>query len=261
MLHFLRLFVMAIAATVLFVAPSLAAKLTITGDVTYRERIALPAGATLSVGLVDLAKPDEPRIAAAAALANPGEVPLTFTLNFDENIIVAGHTYGLVAEIIADNGAVWFRNATPYTVSLPTPSEPIVIIVTFLGSNGTTPAPVAEVPTITPLLDVTWEAETIAGQPVIRGAKSSLSIASDMRAGGRGGCNSWFAQAEVNGEALAFSAVAATRMACATAEITAQEQGFFAAIAATRYWRLRDDKLALVDSAGTDLAVFVRSRF
>lgn len=261
MLHFLRLFVVAAAAIVLCTAPSLAAKLTITGDVTYRERIALPPGATLSVGLVDLAKPDEQRIVAAAALANPGEVPLTFTLNFDEEIIVSGHTYGLVAEIIADNGAVWFRNATPYAIDLPTPAEPIVIVVSFLGSDGTAPAPAPSVPAITPLLDVTWEAETIAGLPVISGAKSSLSIASDMRAGGRGGCNSWFAQAEVNDEALAFSAVAATRMACATAEITAQEQGFFAAIASTRYWRVRDDKLVLVDAAGTDLAVFIRSRF
>lgn len=261
MLQFLRLFVMAVAAVALFTAPSLAAKITITGDVTYRERIALPAGATLSVGLVDLAKPDESRIVAAAALASPGEVPLTFTLNFDEDIIIAGQTYGLVAEIIADNGAVWFRNATPYIVSLPAPSEPIVIIVNFLGSDGTAPTPAPEVPAITPLLDVTWEAESIAGQPVINGAKSSLSIASDMRAGGRGGCNSWFAQAEVNGEALAFSAVAATRMACVSAEITAQEQGFFAAIARTRYWRVRDDKLVLVDTAGTDLAVFLRSRF
>ena len=141
MLHFLRIFVMAAAAIVLCTAPSLAAKLTITGDVTYRERIALPPGATLSVGLVDLAKPDEQRIVAAAALANPGEVPLTFTLNFDEEIIVAGHTYGLVAEIIADNGAVWFRNAAPYAIDLPTPAEPIVIVVSFLGSDGTAPAP------------------------------------------------------------------------------------------------------------------------
>jgi putative lipoprotein len=260
MLQLLRIVVMVAAAMALAGTPALAAKLTVTGDVTYRERIALPAGATLSVHLVDLAKPDESRITAAAALANPGEVPLTFTLNFDENIIVTGHSYGLVAEIIADNGAIWFRNATPYSIVLPTPVDPIVIVVSFLGSNGTAPA-APETPDVTPLLDITWEAQTLAGQPVVAGAKSSLSIAADMRAGGRGGCNSWFAQAEVNGEMLVFSAVAATRIACAAPEITAQEQAFFAAIASTRYWRIREDNLVLVDSAGTDLATFIRSRF
>ena len=65
----------------------------------------------------------------------------------------------------------------------------------------------------------------------------------------------------MNGEALAFSAVAATRMACLSDEMNAQEQSFFAALAATRFWKLRDDRLVLVDAAGAELAVFGKSRF
>ena len=246
------------AALLALAAPALAAKITLKGDVTYRERIALPAGATLSVGLVDLARPEEPRVAAAAALANPGQVPLTFTLNFDEEIVLPGHSYALVAEIVADNGAVWFRNAEPYAIDPLAPASAILILVNFVDG---TEAALPVVPAIAPILDLTWDAESIAGLPVIHGATTTLSIASDMRAGGRGGCNSWFAQAAVNGEAVAFSAVAATRMACPSPEITAQEQSFFAALAATRYWRIRDEKLVLADSAGSDLAIFAKSRY
>lgn len=236
------------------VAPAEAAKLTIVGDVTYRERIALPPEATLSVRLVDLAAPEAEGPAATAAIASPGQVPLTFTLNIDDTSVRADHAYGLVAEIMVADGTVWFRNAEPYAIDPAAPAGPILIVVNFQGTIAT-PAPKA------PILDITWQAESIGGVAVLRGPGPSLSIAPDMRAGGRGGCNSWFAQVAVNGEGLAFSAVAATRMACLSDEMNTQEQSYFAALAATRFWRLRDDKLVLVDAAGSDLAVFGRSRF
>jgi putative lipoprotein len=236
-------------------APAMAAKLTISGDVTYRERIALPAGAALSVALVDLQSPQGERVSATAPIAARGQVPLTFTLNVDDGVIEPGRFYGLIAEIVASDGAVWFRSPSPYPLDLADLAAPILITVNFAGRIETPePAP-------PPILDVTWQAEVLAGKPVLRGPAPSLSIARDQRAGGRGGCNSWFAQAAMNGEALAFSAVAATRMACLSDEMNAQEQSFFAALAATRFWKLRDDRLVLVDAAGAELAMFGKSRF
>lgn len=256
MLKHLHLGLALCAALLVFAAPALAAKLTLTGDVTYRERIALPAAGTLRVRLIDLATPDQARVEAEAAIANPGQVPLTFTLNLDETIVQPGHSYGLVAEIVAD-GAIWFRNVEPYPVDPLAPASPILIVVTFAGKIvDKTDIPAAPPPP--PILDVTWQAESIGGTPVVGSAPATLSIAGDMRAGGRGGCNSWFAQAKIDGDAIAFSAVAATRMSCA-AGITEQETAFFAALGATRFWRLRDDKLVLVDSAGLDLVAFAKS--
>jgi putative lipoprotein len=246
----------AMAALMLsFAAPAMGAKLTISGDVTYRERIALPAGATLSVALVDLAAPETEGISATAPIAARGQVPLTFTLNVDESLLETGRSYGLVARIVAEDGAVWFRNAEPYPLDLPDLATPILITVGFAGRVET---PEAAPP---PILDVTWKVEMLDGQPVLGGPAPSLSIARDLRAGGRGGCNSWFAQAALTDDRLAFSAVAATRMACLSDAANAQEQAFFAALAATRFWRLRDDSLVLVDAAGAELMVLARSRF
>lgn len=257
-----------VAAALLFVAlagPALADKVTLTGDVTYRERIALPPGGVLTVSLVDLAMPGQPRVTAKAAIAGPGSVPLTFTLNFDESVVLPGHSYALDAEIGGPDGTLWFRTPTAYPIDPLEPTEPIVIVV----NRAPEPQEPASVPvgvpppttTPSPVLNVTWQALTIAGKPVGRGLVSSLSIAPDMRAGGRGGCNSWFAQAELNEQRLLFSAVAATRMACLSDDATAQEDSFFAALAETRFWRLDDKLLVLLDTAGAELAVLEQSRF
>lgn len=258
----MRILGLAVAMAVLFIAtafPALADRLTLRGDVTYRERIALPEGGTLSVALIDLAAPERPGLAATAAIASQGQVPLTFTLNFDSNSIDPAHKYALVAQISAGDGAVWFKNNEPYPVDPLAPVDPILILLNFQGTVDTPETPVQ--PVAPPILDITWRAQTIGGKPVVRGAVSSLSIGSDMRAGGRGGCNNWFAQAQVNGQALAFSAVGATRMACIDDATTAQEQAFFDVLAQTRFWRLDDGHLMLLDAAGGELAVLEKSRF
>lgn len=260
----MRVFVAVVMVLVSLIGPAFADKVTLTGDVTYRERIALPPGGWLTVSLVDLAMPTQPRVSAKAAIASPGRVPLTFALNFDQSVILPGHSYALDAEIAGDDGTLWFRTASPYAVDPLTPAQPIVIIVSRAPEPeepATVPVDVPAPPPPSELLDVTWQAQTIAGKPVGRGLVSSLNIASDMRAGGRVGCNSWFAQAEVSGERLLFSAVAATRMACLSDDATAQEDSFFAALAATRFWRLEDEHLTLLDGAGVELALLEKSPF
>lgn len=257
----MRIVVALVALLLALASPALAAKVTLKGDVTYRERIALPPGGTLTVSLIDLATPDKPRVSAKAPIGSPGQAPLTFALNFDDTVIVAGRSYALVAEI-AGPDAVWFRNAEPYALDPLAPAQPVLIIVSIVPKDEAVVVPEPVVPPApSPILDITWQAETIGGTPAARGIVSSLSIASDMRAGGRGGCNSWFAQAEVNAERLIFSAVAATRMACISDDATKQEDSFFAVLAATRFWRLDKDHLILLDAGGVELANLVKSRF
>lgn len=256
--------VLALAALLLaFVGPALADTVTLKGDVTYRERIALPPGGVLTVSLIDLAAPGQPRVSAKAAIASPGQVPLTFTLNFDDSVVLPGHNYALVAEISNADGTPWFRNTEPYAVAPLAPVAPILIIVSMVPNAEQEEIAIVEPQPATPLpiLDVTWQADSIGGAPVTRGIVSSLSIAADKRAGGRGGCNSWFAQAELDAERLVFSAVAATRMACMSDDATKQEDSFFAALAATRFWRLNGDRLLLVDAGGKELAVLEKSPF
>ena len=221
-----------------------AAQTTLSGEVTYRERIALPDNGTLRILLVDLATPSQPRVQAEGAIASPGQVPLSFNLTFDDAVFTTGHSYGLKAEILAD-GQVWFRNAEPLPIDLAAP-QAIVIITNFAGRVDDPSARPAVDPR--PILDVTWTAEQVGGLAVTPD-ESTLSIASDMRAGGRGGCNSYFTQAQISNDRLAFSPVAATRMACGET-VMAREAVFFDGLNATRFWRLAGDRLELLDAGG-----------
>jgi putative lipoprotein len=261
-MRILDLVAMAATLLLLTVAPAMAERVTLTGDVTYRERIALPEAGTLTVALIDLAQPEKPGLAATAAIATPGQVPLTFTLNLDTNTLDLTHDYALVAQIAGADGAVWFRNVEPYPIDPLAPTEPILIVVNFQGGAD---APLADAPVAPPvppaILGTTWNAASIGGTPVARGSVSSLSIGSDMRAGGRGGCNSWFAQAQVGEQTLALSAVAATRMACIDDTLSAQETAFFDVLARTRFWRVDGSSLTLLDVAGAELAVLEKSRY
>jgi putative lipoprotein len=252
---------LAAAVVTMSAMPALAEPVTLAGEVTYRERIAMPEGATLRIRLIDLTAPGMPtRVEAEAAVSQPGQVPLGFTLNFDDRVIAAGHEHALVAEISA-NLQLWFRNSEPYRLDPLAPAQPLLIIANFVGRIVPTPAPErapVEV-TATPLFDVTWRATAIGDLATAPGVDSTLSIASDMRAGGRGGCNSYFSQASINGESIRLSSIAATLMACTSEQATEQERLFFEALGATRFWRITDETMVLMGPGGQPLVTFERS--
>ena len=69
----------AVLAAALAASPALATQVQLPGEVTYRERIALPDAAVLSIELIDLALPDRPRLSVSAP-TGAGQVPLGFPL-------------------------------------------------------------------------------------------------------------------------------------------------------------------------------------
>lgn len=237
------------------VLPAAAAPVTLTGEVTYRERIALPPNATLSVKLLDVSLQDtSATVHADAQIASKGQVPLTFTLNFDDSVFKPGHTYALSAEISA-GGTVWFRNTTQETVDPANLGAPMKVLVNLVrGSTEPVPPP----PALPALLDTFWRAEAIGGRAVLPNAETSLTIAADLRAGGKGGCNSYFAQADLDGDKISFSAVAGTLMACAE-PINAQERAFFDALGATSAYKIEGDLLFLLDAKGQELVRLTRT--
>ena len=57
----------------------------VEGSVTYRERLALTPGATLIVELRDVSYADAPApLIASRTIANPGQVPIEFRLEYDK---------------------------------------------------------------------------------------------------------------------------------------------------------------------------------
>ena len=73
-----------------------------------------------------------------------------------------------------------------------------------------------------------------------------------MRAGGSTGCNSWFAQAMLDGDTVRFGSATTTLRACGQS-VNLQEQAFKDAISAAMRWQVEGDELTLFGADGKAL--------
>jgi putative lipoprotein len=104
---------------------------TLTGTVSYRERIALPPDATAEVVLEDISIADRPAVEIARATVAPaGQVPIPFRLHYASDRIEADHRYGVRAAILWRSGARMFESAD-HQAALDgvTPNEGMSILV------------------------------------------------------------------------------------------------------------------------------------
>jgi len=86
---------------------------TIAGEVTYRERIALPPDAVLMVELADVSLADAPAtIIAKRRIAPAGQVPVRFEIGFDPRAIQKGRTYALQARITVGERLMFVTDAS-----------------------------------------------------------------------------------------------------------------------------------------------------
>ncbi|MCB1103471.1 MAG: YbaY family lipoprotein [Opitutaceae bacterium] len=100
-----------------------------TGTVSYRERIALPASAVLTVRLLDITKPDAPEmVLAERSISNPGNPPMAFSLPYPFGGIVAGRKYVIEARIEVE-GRLRFFSVEPHVVTPANAAQPHAILV------------------------------------------------------------------------------------------------------------------------------------
>lgn len=90
---------------------------SISGTVTYRERVAMPENAVLTVQLQDVSRADAPaQVIAEQRIVFAGrQVPLAFDLDYDAAKIDPKHTYSVSARITVD-GQLRFLNTSAYRV-------------------------------------------------------------------------------------------------------------------------------------------------
>ena len=90
---------------------------SVTGSVSYRERLALTPGAALVVELRDVSYADAPApLIARQTISGPGQVPIKFELQYNRQDINPRNTYGLRARIVESDDRLAFTNDTAYDV-------------------------------------------------------------------------------------------------------------------------------------------------
>lgn len=86
----------------------------LSGNVTYRERIVLPAEAEVRIALEDISVADAPARLVAEQLIRPTtQVPIPFALTYDARAIEPKHRYRLVGEIRNGANQLLWRTKDP----------------------------------------------------------------------------------------------------------------------------------------------------
>ncbi|MDV5170715.1 YbaY family lipoprotein [Photobacterium rosenbergii] len=93
----------------------------VTGTLTYKERIALPGNARITVTLADVSKMDVAAevISSQAFLADGQQVPFEYQLNFSRQEIVANHTYAVSARIEVDGKLLFITDTANHVLTDP----------------------------------------------------------------------------------------------------------------------------------------------
>lgn len=118
---------------------------SVSGSVTYRERMALPDNATIKVQLADVSLADVPAtVLAEQSFQSAGkQPPFDFSLTYDSSKIEENHAYAVRAEIMVD-GQLWFTTTSHYgviTQGNPTSGLTLVLERTSSSESGTTTPP------------------------------------------------------------------------------------------------------------------------
>lgn len=92
-------------------------RVTLRGELVYRQRIALSPNVTATVALIDTgAQGEERRVITESRLSQFGQVPIAFSLTLPGDAIQSNHSYQLQAAIEDAQGTPLWHTATPVDI-------------------------------------------------------------------------------------------------------------------------------------------------
>ncbi|MEM1412615.1 MAG: YbaY family lipoprotein [Pseudomonadota bacterium] len=118
--------------------PAEASLATLSGTVTYRERMALPINAAVNVRLLDISVMDVPvRVLAEQNIDTQGKsVPIPYQLEYDPAQVQEGLTYAVRAEIRSANGdLLWTTDTVHPVLTRDAPTDNVEIRVVRAGGR------------------------------------------------------------------------------------------------------------------------------
>lgn len=88
----------------------------VMGKITYLQKIAMPADAVVEVQIEDVSRQDAPAVVIGEqTIVNPGQVPVSFSIDYDPARIDENNTYVVRAKIVSGGELLW-QNTTSYPV-------------------------------------------------------------------------------------------------------------------------------------------------
>lgn len=225
---------------------------TVSVTVTFRERIALPPGASVDIQIVDFAEMVRSVGPIASQRFAITTVPLTVSLTYDPQIVKDGFRYGILATIRAPNGQKMFFGTEPLD-DLGGSNLAVDMVLKML------PEPDGNTAVSRRISGVPWTVTEIFGERWQNEDPATLMIDDEMNFAIFGGCNRYTGKLAPLGRGLAFPEnMAGTMMAC-PGEIEALERRFLTAIMQVSDYVRYGAGLLMMDADGRAVLHFVET--
>lgn len=206
---------------------------TITGIVTFSERIGLTPESRLEMQLLDVSLADAPaKVIATMAADNPGQAPIPFSLAYDPTMIDERHSYSVSAKIFDRDQLIFISDTVHPVITRGADDEVTVRTVRFTRNKLAEPDAV--------LAGTKWLLTSAYGSTVSE-RRGSLQVHmqlndSDETVFGFAGCNRFGGSYSLEGNKIKFGNVAITMMACPEGGDT--EMQFMKALAEVDEYRI-----------------------
>ena len=231
---------------------------SVSGTVSYRQRIALPPDAVVHFVIEDVSQADAPaKSLAEEQIQTAGkQVPISFDIKYDPASLDLTHRYQIRATITS-GGKPLFTTATAYPVL--TNGAPVKQVEILVEPVPEPPPTDNQNQPAKPLTATHWTLTQLNDKAITPQAGRSeiyLELAPDSkRISGSGGCNRLMGAYELDGSSLRFTQVASTMMAC-PGDAMPREQAFVRALSEAANFRIQGATLTLLDKSDSVLAIF-----
>jgi len=224
---------------------------TVTGTVTYREKIALPSeGVVVIVKVEDISRADAPAITIGEQIIeNPGhQVPIPFEVQYNPDDIDERYTYAMRVRIEVD-GKLWFINDTRYhVITHGFPTSNVEIVLKEVGARETTA-----------LEDITWVLESYGKTGNLQAVLENTEITAAFentkgQVTGSAGCNNYFGGYDLKGNELSLTGpIGSTMMSCGE-QIDQQEIQYLQILQNAESYKIEGNQLQI--TSGDKVLIF-----
>ena len=123
----------------------------VTGTVTYRERIALAPNAVVEVKLIDISRADAPAVTIGEQIIeNPGQVPISFEIEYDPSAIDQRFVYAVQVRIIEGDRLAFINDTRYQVITRDSPTQVDMVLVRVGRTVPSEPAAAEPTPTAEP---------------------------------------------------------------------------------------------------------------
>lgn len=235
------------------------APLAVTGEVVYRERIAMPENAVVTVRVSDVSRQDvAAEVIGEQVITAPGNVPVKYSVPYDGSKIIPNNRYAVSARIEVNGQLMWISTTRIPVITHDAPTSDVQILVQRVGGAG---GGTAEQPTQTPppspsaqtLTGVVWKwqfSKTPTEETTPDDSnKYTVEFTGDGKARIKADCNRGSATYTTDATVITISPIAMTRAYCGD---TSKDTVFVSQLQKAGNYSLMDHDLwiALAEGAG-----------